>query len=502
MIASFISKASAYKRGSITLFMCMTIMMITSLGFTLIEASRFYGLDGKAKFVTATVADNSFSEYIKPMWEQYGILGIDKAHGTDDEGDSLLRDRILDFANMQTNGDVDYYNLNPIDVELDDYMLITDGDGQPFIHEAALYYKGNIASEFVSDISNKSNELSNYEGLNSNVDKMITDGDNALKNPDSVKKSDDNRTYDVDTSKVTEEQKKKGEHIVEDVNSFKNKGVLEQVVSKDKEISDKTFDLRNSVSHRRLEKGNSKNSYKATMMDKVIFSIYLKDKFQHFGKDLNHSGQKYELEYIVVGNDNDTDNLKGVVTRLLAIREVANYIALYKDPVRNGEALELAAVLAGVTLNPAIIEIVHYALMAAWAYIEAVLDVRLLLDGGKVMPIKTSAEWTSDLYNFATCMDTSYTAKSSETGMNYEDYLLAFLVVESSKDESMRALDMIETSMNGLQDYSNLRMDHLICDMNMTVSYEADPMFFSLITLDVSFLDFYNMKKKEYRSYL
>ena len=497
-----VNKSIKGKSGSITLFMCMTIMMITSLGFTLIETGRFYGLDAKARFVTSTVADNTFSEYIRPMWDQYGILGIDKAHGTNDEGDNFLRERILDFATMQTSGEVDYYSLNPTEIEIDDYMLLTDNNGEPFVHEAALYYKGNIGSELISDIGNKSKELNGYEGLNSNVDKMITDGDNALKNPDSVPKSDSNKVYEVDVSKVTEEQKKKGEHLVDDVNAFKSKGVLEQVIPSDKEVSSKTFDLANSVSHRSLEHGNSRNSSKATTVDKVIFSIYLRDKFQYYGKNLNHSGQDYEIEYIIVGKDNDTDNLKGVVTRLLAIREVANFIALYKDPVRNGEALELSVALAGVTLNPAIIEIVHYALMAAWAYIEAVLDVRLLLDGGKVMPIKTSTEWTSDLYNIAACLDENFMAKNNEAGMSYEDYLLTFLVVEPSRDESMRALDMIEAAMNALPYYENIKMDHLICDMNMTMNYEADPMFFSLITLDVPFLDYYSLKKKEYRSYL
>lgn len=502
MIEKYTGESIHKKRGSVTVFMCMTIMMITSLGFTLMETSRYYGLDAKAKFVTATVADNTFSEYIRPMWEQYGILGIDKSHGTSDEGDAFLRDRIIEFANMQTNGEVDYFGLNVSQVNLDDYMLLTDNDGEPFIHEAALYYKENIGSELINELGNHSKELSDYEGLNTHVDKMLVDGDNALKNPDSIPRSDNNKTYEVNTSKVTEEQIRKGEHLVDDVNSFKNKGVLEQVIPGDKEISDKTFDLQNAVSHRKLQQGNSKNSSKATMVDKVIFSVYLKDKFQHYGKDLGHTGQEYEIEYIIAGFNNDMDNLKSIVTRLLAIREVADFISLYKDPVRNGEALELAVALSGFTLNPAIIEIVHYALMAAWAYMEAVLDVRLLLDGGKVMPIKTSTNWTSDLYNFAACMDANYTARNSETGMSYEDYLLTFLVLESSRNESMRALDMIEISMNELMDYSNLRMDHLLCDMNMTLFYEADPMFFSLITLDVPFMDYYQFRKKEYRSYL
>ena len=56
--------------------------------------------------------------------------------------------------------------------------------------------------------------------------------------------------------------------------------------------------------------------------------------------------------------------------------------------------------------------------------------------------------------------------------------------------------------MNSIPYYENLKMDNLICDMDMTIEYEADPMFFSLVTLDVPFLDFYQFKKKEYRSYL
>lgn len=438
------------------------------------------------------------------MWEQYGILGIDKAHGTSDEGDGLLRERILDFANMQCDGEVDYYNLQPVEANINDYMLLTDNDGGAFIHEAAVYYRDNIGSELVSLVGGISNQIDSYEALDgsNNADKLISDGSNALKNPDSVSKDNSYEEVEIKEPNLSPEQIEKGEKVLDDVSAFKSKGVLEQVIPNDKEISDKSFDLENSVSNRSLQQGNSRNSSKATAVDKVVFSIYLRDKFQHFGKDLGHSGQAYELEYIISGNNNDTDNLKGVVGRLLAIRTAADFLTLCGDKAREAEALELAVALAGITVNPVIIEGVKYALMAAWSYLEAVLDVRLLLDGGKVSPIKTSAEWTSDLYNLGSCMDANYTAKDSGSGMNYEDYLLAFLVIESSKKESLRALDMIEASMNSIPYYENLKMDHLVCDMNMMIEYEADPMFFSLVTLEVPFLDFYHLKKKEYRSYL
>ena len=489
-------------KASITLFMCMTIMMITSLGFTLMEASRFLGVDKKADFVTAAVADNTFSEYIKPLWEQYGILAIDRAHGTADEGDSVLKERILEFANKQLDGETDYFALNPETAEIDDYMLLTDNDGAAFIHEAATYYKDNIGSEAVNFISSSANQAGSYEGQYSGVDKLITDSNTSLKDPESVPIDESNSKYEIRDTQLSEEQVKKGETLVDDVSSFKSKGVLEQVVPSDKKVSAKSFNLSDSVSHRSLATGNSKNSSKATAVEKIIFSVYLKDHFQNFTKNLGHTGQEYETEYIIVGADNDTDNLKGVVARLLAIRGVADFVTLFNDGLRNGEALELAIAVSGWTLNPAIVEIVHYGLMAAWAYMEAVLDVRLLLQGGKVSIMKTSAEWTSDLYNIVNCMSPDYSARDSGAGMSYEDYLLTFLVIEASRDESMRAMDMVETAMNALPYYENLKMDHLICDMNITLTYEADPMFFSLITLDAPFLDFYHMEKKEYRSYL
>lgn len=471
-------------RGSITLFMCMTIMMITSLGFTLIETSRFYGVDSKAVLVTSTTADNTFSEYIRPLWEQYGILGIDRSHGTGDEGDGFLRDRILDFANMQTEGNVDYLSLNPIDVSIDDYMLLTDSDGAPFIHEAAICYRDNIGKELTSKVNDNSREVSSYENLNpmSLPAKNSSDEDNNLN--------------------LTEEQIRKGSSMVEDVNSFKSRGILEQVIPSDKEVSAESFNLSESVSHRNLHKGNSKNSTKASSLDKIVFSMYLKDRLSHFGKDLGHGGLKYELEYIVSGNDNDTDNLKGVVGRLLALRGSVNYVALYRDEARCNQALALSAALLAWTGNQGAIDAGKYAIMAAWAYMEGVLDVRLLLDGGKISMIKSQEEWTSDLFNIGACMSPDFKARNCETGMSYEDYILAFLVLESSRNESMRSLDVIENSMNSIPYYENLKMDNLICDMDMTIEYEADPMFFSLVTLDVPFLDFYKFRKKEYRSYL
>ncbi len=495
--------------ASITIFMSMSILMIAALGFTLLEVSRFYGAHEKAKQVSDAVADSTFSEYILPMWEQYGILAIDMAHGTDDEGDTFLKERILEFANKSTEADIDYFYIEPTDIEVKDAMRLTDNDGEAFIHEAATFYKSNIGSELLELLSNNADETKSYQDCSWGIDECIGKGnkaykdslENASKETMKDEKSQNENNKPSSTS-LSEAQVKKGETMMDDVSEFKSKGVLEQVIPGDVEVSNAVFNVDNAVSKRDLVRGNSPNSSKATSVDKVIFSIYLKDKFQHFGKNLGHNGLQYELEYIVAGNDSDVENLKGVVGRLLAVREAANFVAIIKDPVKKGAALELATAIGSVSLNPVVVEVIQYGIIAAWSYMESVLDVRLLLEGGRISPVKSSEDWTCELYNIAAVVDVNYKAKNCDFGMNYEDYLMSFLILDSNKTISLRALDMIENSMNATQYYENLKMDHLICDMDFKMNYIAEPMYFSLVSLDVVFLDLYKFGVDEYRSYL
>lgn len=510
-------KSNDYLIGSVTLFMSMIIMMITSLGFTLLEASRYVGVNEKAKEVTAAACDSTFSEYIKPLYEQYGILGVDMSACSGDDSTYFIENRILEFANNSVSQDIDYFHIDPISCNIPDYMLLTDNDGAAFIHEAAIYYKNNVGVEIIEAIENQSDTMNNYEESSKDVEGFLEQGNSVIKDSYDVKKISNetsNRKVLNDTQRVTKDsleqvevklsdaQVQKGETLIDDVGQFKSKGILEQVVPGGKDVSDKVFDVNNSVSNRNLCCGNSSNSSKCSLADKAIFSMYLKDKFSYFGRNLMHDGQQYELEYIVCGKESDRENLEGVVNRIIAIREVTNFAAIIKDPIKKSEALELATALSGFTLNPIIVEAVEYGLIAAWAYMESVLDVRLLLSGGKVSVVKSEAEWTSGLYNLANVFDNNYLAKNCEVGMDYSDYLVSFMILESNKTQSYRALDMMENSLNAMPYYENVKMDHLICDMNMELEYVSDPMFFSLVTLDVTFLDFYELIKKEYRTYL
>ena len=72
------------------------------------------------------------------------------------------------------------------------------------------------------------------------------------------------------------------------------------------------------------------------------------------------------------------------VDRLLLIRDGLNMASIMSMPDKQAEAEALAIAMAGASVNPAIIEAVKYGILAAWAYVESVLDIRALLDGDKI----------------------------------------------------------------------------------------------------------------------
>lgn len=103
------------------------------------------------------------------------------------------------------------------------------------------------------------------------------------------------------------------------------------------------------------------------------------------------------MEYILCGKDTDKKNLESSIERLMRMREAANVAHIIADREKLNQTLMIATSLAGFSGNPAVVKIVQIGVVAAWAYVESILDLRTLLSGGKISLIKSAAEWTTDL---------------------------------------------------------------------------------------------------------
>ena len=100
----------------------------------------------------------------------------------------------------------------------------------------------------------------------------------------------------------------------------------------------------------------------------------------------------------------------------------------------------------GFTLNPAAIAFVKYAILAAWAFVESVLDLRTLLQGGKIPIIKTNHTWTSNLSELPSLLSGWSKAKESSTGFDYQSHMAALLLMQNNGKVCMRAMDMQEAT--------------------------------------------------------
>jgi hypothetical protein len=150
---------------------------------------------------------------------------------------------------------------------------------------------------------------------------------------------------------------------------------------------------------------------------------------------------------------------------------------------RQSEALALATTIAGVTANPLIIEAVKYGIMAAWAFVESVLDLRTLLSGGKIALVKSDADWTSNVNSMPALLSGWSTAKSSDSGLTYRQYLGMLLFFHSGDTLAMRTMDVEEATVKLEAGYESFKMDHVVCETQMDVTYDYNTLFMSFVYL-------------------
>ena len=176
-----------------------------------------------------------------------------------------------------------------------------------------------------------------------------------------------------------------------------------------------------------------------------------------------------------------TINLESVIKRLLFVREAANITHILGDGDKRAKTLGMAEALAGFTGNPAVVRLVQTGVIAAWAYVESILDIRALLAGDKIALIKTETQWTAQFGSLAAAFEDGKKAKNCENGVSYQGYLKGFLYTVSSERLAYRMMDIMERTVRLHPMYADCRMDHVLCVISYRMDYEWQPLFSGLM---------------------
>ncbi len=496
-------------KGSLTVFFAMILTGVMTLILVMNECIRIYELQDFAQDYTDMAIESAFSEYNPYLWTNYKILAVDLGYGSDTVGPSIMEQKTMDYCNYNSNVDsgFNFARLSCAGCQVKKYALLTDAKAAGVVTMGVKAAKDGMAAQVVDTIQGKVNSINNVEKIG--VVEKATTGKASLKEAKEANarakaaaaEDDDPNTNpgDYPDPGEVEDNPLDAFDILE--SSF-SKSVLSTVTDVEK-VSEKEASLESLPSHRKINVGNMDISDGNSLVDKALFIDYLMTNYEYFSHGLGHDGLKYEIEYLIAGKDTDAKNLATVVEEIMLLREAANFITITSNPSMQAEAAKIGAILAGFTMNDVIIEAVKYAIIAAWAYAESTLDLRLLLSGGHVALIKNLDQWTSDVWHLSSVANINYKAKDCKVGLSYKEFLMSFLAVNQNSTLAIRSLDVMENALNTTDDYADVKVDNMLWASEMELSFSASEMFLSVFSGDKSKSDTgdYTITKTKYISY-
>lgn len=492
-------KTTSSCSASITVMAALTVMIIMSLLFSIVELARVNALSSVATISKDRAVDSAFSEYNKLLWDEYGVLFFDGGYGTSNFAISNFSDRVDEYAVEKTGMNEVLYISRAL-TQVAAYTLATDNGGRDFIGQAcdrlwisaAVSSLGGIQSDMhtskkVSEEQSGSEEkfysaLSKMNEAEEERDRKVREAKEAAKRA----KEKGEEPPEIPEVKESEEVKE-FKSAARQIGTQMKGGIIGLVLGNEASVSSKTMKSTSPVSTRSLNQGhgatvNPKSEYSGAFED-VLFAEYLKEFFSCYCKVKNTHGMSYELEYILCGKKSDRENLEATIKKLLGLRLAENVASIFMDGGLHGTASGLGSELATALWVPPLAPVFTILVMVAWAFVESILDIRTLLDGGKIPLIKNYSTWSSDLHSIAKCLDSNTKAKETSAGITYQGYLNQLIFFQSSQTKAYRAMDMMEESLMISMLTPNARMDNMISRASGTTTLYAEPLFLSLVSL-------------------
>lgn len=445
------------KPGYLTVYLSLTLAIMMSLIFAIIEGARYSAMRLQVETVTDMGLDSVFSEFNRELLNQYDLFFIDTSYGAAKGSVANTGDHLQDY--MSYNFDPkkeealtffykDFMDVNIMNVDIQEAAFATDDQGLVFKRQAIDYMKDKYMVMYFDVLKDQMNTVTS-NGWN--------DGDIM----------DDLRQAVDEVEEAREEIEENGddsllEEYTDLILDIRGNGILNYVVPDISGISNQSVNLSNYVSNRNLNRGcGLTEDVEAPdgVIDELIFGEYIMEKYGCFTDLKADSLLKYQIEYILMGKKSDTENLKDVVTLLLNLRAFANLAYLYTDSVKQNEVEVIAGVIAAAILLPELVDVIALIINIVWAYAEAMVDMRTLLSGGKVPLWKTGGSWNLSLTGLSSF---AFKKGSSETGVSYEEYLRIFVGLMDRQKKVMRSMDVAEMDIRQTEGNAHFRLDQCI----------------------------------------
>ena len=456
------------KNGYVTLYLTLTLGVMLSLVFVLLEAVREETIRTEIEGVTDIALFSVFGEFNRQLLEQYDLFFIDTSYGEGRPDVKRAEEHLQYYMNENFRKDKidgwlrfrDLTDLNCDNVKFEGFMYASDKQGQVLKSQIVDYMQDKIGIGMAENILAEFGFLQNGNYMSMDISDQWDIADEKLNSLVEEKRKE---LIDPETGEEIPIGLDNPASYVKDV---KAQGILGLVLPPEKELSSMVIHPEYYFSHREIFQGQATLNQQQSMIDKVtenyLFMEYLMEKCGSYSEYKEKAVLKYQIEFLLAGKDGDLENLEKVVEDILHIREGVNFLYLVSDEGKVAEADALAWVVSALFFSPEIKDAVKTTILYAWSYAESVKDVRILLDGNKLPLLKSNDTWNTSLSQLL--MFTSYLEqyKVSQEGITYEDYLKFFLSLKSEKELLYRFMDICEMDIRVTDGNKYFQMDGCI----------------------------------------
>lgn len=480
------------QKGSITVFLSLVCILFLSLICAAAESARVQGAKAQSANITGMGNFSLLAEFDRKLLEKYNIFSLDGTYGSGTFKIAKVNERLQHYIsyNSEPKKDVfsplafDPWQLSLTGSDVSEYALLTDQKGEAFYQQAVSYMKENaavLAADELLEYAKSKEQIETwqkkYEENRKNSDSQMTELE--AQKQEKLKEIESEAQESEETGAVTAPETPQNNPLKE-IWKLQKKSTL-SIVTWDKEISDKSIKTGGLPSKSRNKSGNMRieKEHKGLICD-VLFREYLLMHFPNFLSENKGNSLDYQVEYILGGKKTDEENLKYTVNRLLLLREGMNYLYCLQSPQISAQAEGLAVSLTGFLGIPALTAATKHALLLAWAYGESLVDVRILLDDGKVPLLKNEGAWVLSIENLGRITEVlKEGAGNSGEGLSYDEYLRILLNMGFVSSQKMRALDMIQAELQQ-EGAEKFKAQNCIVAVKTNTYWNCRPVFFGL----------------------
>lgn len=463
-------------RGSdaqLNVFLALILVLVLSLFLALFDSAAVQCAKSSARDYSLMAVESLFGEYQKDLLEQYEILGIDGGFGGS-FSEEALTEEIDAFLSYHTQQDKDLVPLTkPLDwhlsasqAEITAMRLLTDDGAAALREQASDYMQHKYGIALVEELLDFSAVLPDLSGHQQAL--LSEQGQNARELEELEKEKEESGIEEVPQE----------EDALEDVAKLRKLSILQVLLEDPEDVSKASVAPASLPSCRTLRKGYGTIAGKKERngtVDNLLFREYMIQKSTNYTSEKSDGHVlSYELEYIIAGKGSDIENLEGVCTRLLVLREALNFAYLCTDSAKQAQAETMAIATVGYFGIPLLITATKWALLLGWAYIESILDVRTLLKGGKVPLLKTKESWEADLSEIGELIAGGFRIRQDDkSGLTYAQTLRIFLYPGNITTQSMRFLDIVEANIRKREGGGSFSADGCVVALGLTFTWDT-----------------------------